>query len=72
MAFFSQIEPKSISEVLKDENWVAAMHEELNQFIRNDVWTLIPKTDQLNIIGTKWVFRNKMNESRVITRNKAS
>ena len=34
-AFVSQIEPKSIEEALKDENWVEAMHEELNQFARN-------------------------------------
>ena len=30
--FVSQIEPKSINEALKDEKWVEAMHEELNQF----------------------------------------
>ena len=39
------------------------MHEELNQFVRNDVWLLVPKIDQMNIIGTKWVFRNKVDES---------
>ena len=50
---------------------VAAMHEELHQFTRNDVWFLIPRSDQMNIIGCKWVFRNKLDESRVITRNKA-
>jgi len=32
---------------------------------------LIPKTDCMNVIGTKWVFRNKLDESGVITRNKA-
>jgi len=36
-AFVSQVEPKSIEEALKDEKWVDAMHEELNQFARNDV-----------------------------------
>ena len=35
--FVSQIEPKSIEEALKDEKWVKAMHEELNQFARNEV-----------------------------------
>ena len=29
--FVSKIEPKSIDEALKDEKWVEAMHEELNQ-----------------------------------------
>jgi len=64
-----QVEPKSIDETLKDKNWNAAMHEELNQFIRNDVWLLVPKTYQMNIIGTKWVFRNKVDEPGLITRN---
>ena len=47
------------------------MHEKLNQFTRNDVWFLVPKTAELNIIGSKWVFKYKLDEARVITRNKA-
>ncbi|GKC70877.1 hypothetical protein Tco_1116760 [Tanacetum coccineum] len=35
--FLSTIEPKNINEALKDESWVIAMQEELNQFISNDV-----------------------------------
>jgi len=71
MAFVSQIEPKSIEEALKDDKCVAAVHEELHQFTRNDVWFLVLKSDQMNIIGCKWVFKNKLDESGVITRNKA-
>jgi len=71
MAFVSIIEPKSINEALKDEHWIAVMHEELNQFVRNDVWLLVPRTDHMNVIGTKWVFKNKSDDTRVITRNKA-
>jgi len=33
MNFVSQIEPKTICDALKYENWVVAMHDELNQFI---------------------------------------
>jgi len=47
------------------------MHEKLNQLVRNDVWFLVPRTGQMNVIGTKWVFINKSGDSGVITKNKA-
>ena len=34
-SFVSSIEPKKIDEALLDVDWVNAMHEELNNFIRN-------------------------------------
>ena len=36
-SFISSIEPKKIDEALKDVDWVNAMHEELNNFTRNQV-----------------------------------
>ncbi|GKD31684.1 hypothetical protein Tco_1242462, partial [Tanacetum coccineum] len=36
------IEYKNVNEALGDESWVVAMQEELNQFIANDVWDLVP------------------------------
>jgi len=71
MAFVSQVEPKSVSEPLEDSNWINAMHEELNQFARNEVWTLVPRSKEMNVIGTKWVFKNKIDKQGVIVRNKA-
>ncbi|GJS01798.1 retrovirus-related pol polyprotein from transposon TNT 1-94 [Tanacetum coccineum] len=65
------IDPKNINEALKDENWVMAMQEELNQFKTNDVWELVPNPMDMTIIGTKWVYRNKLDENGVVTRNKA-
>ena len=47
------------------------MHEELNQFKRNDVWDLVPKPTSHKSIRTKRVFRNKLDESGIIVRNKA-
>jgi hypothetical protein len=49
---------------------VLAMQEELNNFKRNEVWSLVPHLKQ-NIVGTKWVFRNKQDEYGVVTRKKA-
>ena len=63
--------PKNMNEALKNINWILAMQEELNQFALNKVWTLVPRIPEVNIIGTKWIFRNKMDEHGVITRNKA-
>jgi len=71
MAFVSQTEPKTIADALEDSSWITAMHEELNQFARNEVWTLIPRTSGMNVIGTKWMFKNKLDEHGVIVRNKA-
>ena len=41
LSFVSSIEPKNIDEALKDVDWVNAMHEELNNFTRNQVWELV-------------------------------
>ncbi|GJZ73655.1 retrovirus-related pol polyprotein from transposon TNT 1-94 [Tanacetum coccineum] len=64
-------EPKNTNEALADENWIVAMQEELNQFIANDVWELVPQPRNMTIIGTKWVFRNKLDENGIVSRNKA-
>ncbi|GJY34957.1 retrovirus-related pol polyprotein from transposon TNT 1-94 [Tanacetum coccineum] len=69
--FISTIEPKNVNEALTDESWIVAMQEELNQFIANDVWELVPQPRNMTIIGTKWVFRNKLDENGIVSRNKA-
>ncbi|GJR50184.1 retrovirus-related pol polyprotein from transposon TNT 1-94 [Tanacetum coccineum] len=69
--FISTIEPKNVNEALGDKSWIVAMQEELNQFIANDVWELVPQPRNMTIIGTKWVFRNKLDENGVVSRNKA-
>jgi hypothetical protein len=68
--FVPSIEPFRVEEALLDPDWVLAMQEELNNFKRNEVWTLVPRPKQ-NVVGTKWVFRNKQDEHGVVTRNKA-
>jgi hypothetical protein len=69
-SFVSSIEPFRVEEALLDLDWVLAMQEELNNFKRNEVWSLVPRPKQ-NVVGTKWVFRNKQDEHEVVTRNKA-
>ncbi|WVZ81110.1 LOW QUALITY PROTEIN: hypothetical protein U9M48_028526 [Paspalum notatum var. saurae] len=70
-SFVSSIEPTTIDQALSDPDWVNAMHEELNNFTRNEVWTLEAKPKGARVIGTKWVFRNKQDDEGNIVRNKA-
>jgi len=47
------------------------MQEELNEYLRSDVWELVPKSDNCSIIGTKWGYGNKLDENVTVIRNKA-
>ena len=67
----SQVEPKSVDEATKDNHWMKAMEEELDQITKNDTWELVPRPKNKNVIGTKWVFRNKINKQGEVVRNKA-
>ena len=62
VAFTSQAEPRKVDDAFLEVEWVNAMHEELEQFERNEVWKLVPRPEHVNVIGTKWIFKNKLNE----------
>ncbi|GKB44068.1 retrovirus-related pol polyprotein from transposon TNT 1-94 [Tanacetum coccineum] len=62
----------SLIEALEEEGWIITMQEELNQFERNKVWTLVPIPHGKTIIGTKWIWKNKMDEHGVVVKNKIS
>jgi hypothetical protein len=47
------------------------MHEELNNFTHNEVWTLEERPQDARVIRTKWVFCNKQDDQDIIVRNKA-
>ncbi|GJW58465.1 putative ribonuclease H-like domain-containing protein [Tanacetum coccineum] len=69
--FLSQLEPTSIAKALEDPDWVAAMQEEMQQFINQKVWKLVPLPDGKNAIGTKWILKNKRDARGIVVRNKA-
>jgi hypothetical protein len=69
-SFVSSLDPFKVEDALRDPDWVVAMQEELNNFKRNEVWSLVERPKQ-NVVGTKWVFRSKYDEHEVVTRNKA-
>jgi hypothetical protein len=40
-SFVSSLEPLKVEEALGDPDWIIAMQEELNNFTRNEVWSLV-------------------------------
>jgi hypothetical protein len=51
--FVSLFEPRDVGHALSDSSWVNVMHEELENFERNQVWTLFDPLRDVNVIGTK-------------------
>ena len=69
--YLSQFEPKKVDEALQGADWINFMHEELHQFVRNDVWELVPRPNGVNVTGTKWIFKNKSDKHGTVIRNKS-
>jgi hypothetical protein len=69
--FIALFEPRDVGHALSDSSWVNDMHEELENFERNQGWTLVDLLRDVNVIGTKWVFKNKQGEDGEVVRNKA-
>jgi hypothetical protein len=59
-----------MEDALQYPDWVVGMQDELNNFKRNKVWSLVERQKQ-NIVGTKWMFYNEQDEFGVVTWNKA-
>jgi hypothetical protein len=69
--FVALFEPQNVGHALSDSSWVNAKDEELENFERNQVWTLVDPPHGVNEIFTKWVFNNKQGEDSEAMRNKA-
>nr|GFA80087.1 retrovirus-related Pol polyprotein from transposon TNT 1-94 [Tanacetum cinerariifolium] len=64
------MEPKTVKEALTDSAWIDSMQEELHQFIRLDVWELVPSSNGIKPLTLKWLFKNKHDEENTVIRNK--
>jgi hypothetical protein len=68
--FVALFEPRDVGHTLSNLIWVNDMHEKLENFKRNQVCTLVKPPRDVNMIGTKWVFKNKQGEDGDVVRNK--
>lgn len=70
-AFDTPTEPHSVKEALMDPKWKEAMNDEYQALLRNNTWSLVPLTSDMNLVGNKWVFRIKYNADGSVQRYKA-
>ena len=67
LSLLSIVEPSDFEEAKRDKHWIKEMEEELSQIEKNDTWELVPRPKDKNVIGTKWVFINKLDENGQVT-----
>jgi hypothetical protein len=58
-AFVATFEPKDIGQTLSSHNWVNLMHEELENFERNQVWELVDPPSGVSQLGQNGCGRTK-------------
>lgn len=64
-------EPLTVTQALKDERWRGAMSEEVDAFAINQTFDLVPRPPRKNVVGCKWVYKNKFLPSGAHNRCKA-
>ena len=67
-------EPKSYKAACTDqycEQWEKAMKDEYSSLIKNNTWDLVPRPKDKNILGSRWVYKVKRNETGSVERFKA-
>ena len=70
-ALFSDCEPISLQEAMKEQKWQKAMDAEIASIEKNNTWELTDLPRGQKTIGVKWVFKTKLNEKGEIDKHKA-
>ena len=65
------LEPKIVKESLDNKDQIQAINNEIDQIEKNKTWPLVPRLENKNVIGTKWVLKNKLDENGEVIRNQA-
>ncbi|KAK9067609.1 hypothetical protein SSX86_011720 [Deinandra increscens subsp. villosa] len=71
IAMLSTTVPKGFKTAAKDPKWVHAMDEEMTALRQSNTWTLVPRPQSTNIVGSKWVYRIKYHTDGSVQRYKA-
>lgn len=61
---------KALNGANSDE-WYEAMADEMASIIKNDTWNLVDRTDEMEVIGSRMVLRNKFAANSKLQKRKA-
>ena len=67
-------EPRNVEEAMntpEKNHWLEAMQKEMDSLKQNDVWELVALPEGRKPVGSKWVFKTKLNADGKIERYKA-
>ena len=65
------VEPSSYKEANESNEWKIAMEQEYDSIIRNNTWELVELPRGKQIIGCKWLYKQKINADGTIEKLKA-
>jgi hypothetical protein len=65
-------EPTCFEESIQKKEWVYAMIEEYQSIIKNDVWEIVPRPKNKDVVSSKWLYKIKHVVDGSIEKYKAS
>ena len=68
---FATEEPKTIVAALKHPGWNNAVNDEMRTIHMLHTWSLVPPTEDMNILDCKWVFKTKLKPDGSLEKLKA-
>lgn len=69
-SFIVNWEPTSTKEAMEDDEWYESIQQELKSMVDREVFVLVPRPTNRQVIGTKFVFKVKRNQNNEPVRAK--
>jgi hypothetical protein len=64
-------EPTCFEEVAQKKEWMDSMTEEYQSIIKNDVWEVVPRPKNKDLVSSKWIYKIKHATDGSIEKHKA-
>jgi hypothetical protein len=65
-------EPTCFEATIQKKEWVDAMTEEYQSIINNDVWVIVPRPKNKDVVSSTWIYKIKHVVDESIEKHKAS